>query len=531
MEVRETFNDLVDRVRRSWLLLYTLGAAGILVILLLLLIGVIPGLAALTGVVLGALPWIYDRTSARRVKLRQLGTIRSCGTILTRVIGDQFPAFVRAAEAVAGPLPEWAEDTVHQLLDSPRGTSDIDSGVLQDVADLVVARVCSTEVIEELGPEMIRCLVLHVARLNLDRVFRQSAKSIVKAYIGEQLQFGENGVSLTPVGDVFVRSLSFLEEYGRIADLSAYRIAIAKPLGSHRAERVAMQIADPQLSFLVYELGKADDLAEMVRSRMSGSRLVSRLSRQLRRAQGGGAGRFRSFLVLKQEFQRGERYIKSRIDSVDDRIVSAGTLYHEKRASPYQSVSVLTMPYPSRSGKTLFRRHFSGLTGLTGHEATRASLVVVPLATNEAYYYPEDPSVLGEAQQGYFHNWMGLFGRDRDTFQELLVDFDVSFLEIIRLLSLDFLVRNLVRGEREYLQSRTDRVLSSINAKSLLDVCSLTPASLAELMRRTGYPHYNTADLTSFIESYTVPLKEFLDSRLLQLSTAIVQNAERIRIL
>jgi hypothetical protein len=189
------------------------------------------------------------------------------------------------------------------------------------------------------------------------------------------------------------------------------------------------------------------------------------------------------------------------------------------------------MPYPSRSGRTLFRRHFSGLTDLTGREASRASLVVVPLATNEAYYYPEDSSILGEAQQEYFRNWTILFGRDRDTFQDLLVDFDVSFLEVIRILSLDFLVKNLVPGEREYLRSRTDRVLSEIGAKNLLEVSRLTPATLVEIMRRTGFPHYNTADLTSFIESYTVPLREFLQGRLLQLSTIIIQNARRIRAL
>lgn len=290
-----------------------------------------------------------------------------------------------------------------------------------------------------------------------------------------------------------------------------------------------MELGDPQLSFLVYELGKDSDLLELVQKEMSGRRIMRGLSR---RAGSMAPPRrdFDAFLVLKQEKERGDRYMKERIDKVPDRIVASGWLFQKREAKSTgrQSVSVLSLSSGHSSVQDFIHKHFPGVTELKAEELRRASLVVIPLVTEEAEFYPEDPSVLRPAQRSFFRKWWTLFKKERKAYQELLADFDVSFLDVVDYLSLDFLAKNISKAEKEFLRAKTDSILLTLGISNPLDISGVSVKDVSSAMIKHGYPSYEINDIVSLIDSYVVPLREFLDTRLAEISREVVRNSRKI---
>jgi hypothetical protein len=521
--------DRPDWLTRSRLaLLAILIIAIVLVDTLFLLLGTLPALAALAGLVLGALPWIYDKSRERLSERYRIGRAWAALTQLGHTIAERLPAFTIQPGVQPDSVGWNPEQVAESILQNQQGTALDVSLLLQDLADSAISDICDQSIVERFGPDAFRCLVIHLSAESLARPFQAPAKSIVRSFVGETIQFLNSGPTLAAAGEIFAKSVVYLRENGRISDINGFWEFLDKPLDVEKRDKLTLEFSDPQLSFLVYELGKANDLLLLVRQRMSGRRLVKQISAGLRGDRGTRGRRFNSFLILKQEMKGGDRYIKSRIDSVPSRLVSAGTLYHDKGSAKYQSVNVLTLPNQYPDGKALLQKQFPGLSNLSADESGRAALAAIPLATDQAFYFPADVSTLRPPQQEFYRNWTVLLGKDRETFQEILSDFELNFLDVIQYLTLDFLVKNVVPGEKEYLRERTDRTLSVLGAKALLDLARTPPPSLARALKDSGYPHYDIADLTSFIESYTVPLREFLDERLLELSQEAIRNAQQI---
>lgn len=529
-ELRIVSEDVKGWFRRHRVALVYVGAASALVALLLV-IRVAAPIATLVGVAIGATPWLFDRTRSWSVDRRATNRVRVCVQWLANTMTRKLPAFIATSFDKRVSPEAWSWDATRQVAEARGTLAGQEVELLQDLADFVVARLCSQAIMGEMGPEVVRCVVLHLASPNLDRSFQTAAKSIVKAFVAEQLQFKSSGFSLTRAGEVFAQSVSFCDEHGVIADWQSLEAAIRRPSETARKSEVLSNLMDPQLSYIVYEMGKASDLNQLLQRKMSSRRLVTELSKGLARSAKPRRPGYQTFLIIKQEMQRGDRYIKARIDAVANRLTSRGTIYKGEDHFWPQSVSVVTLPYSSTSSQDFLTKHFPGLSELSPEEAARAALVVVPLTTGEALYFPEDISVLNPAQQSYYRTWASLLRRDRATLQEILDDYDVSFVDVIQVLTLDFLVKELFPGEKAFLRDKTDRVLKSVGARTLLDVGQARPESLMNALRAQGAPSYIHADLRTFIESYSSPMGEFLNARLSELSHLCVQNARKLQTL
>jgi hypothetical protein len=510
---------------------YLIGIAAILVILILTFLGVLAGLVACAGVVIGSLPWTYDKIRAREAESRLVRRLQISGSAMFDVVRDRLPAFTNPDAAGLSWFESWCNLAASNLVRSHRLEETDDVVYLQEIADLTIARVCNDYQVSHFGSEPFRILVIYLSEGSLDRGFGDASKRIVRTFVGEQLQFLPNGVTLRDQGETFAKTLTFLETVGRVDKLELLEEWQKRPLDSSQSDRVALQLADPQLSFIVFELGKAEDLVGLLRQRMSGKRIVSKLTTRMKRKSTGQSSRFRSFLVLKQEKKLGDRYFKNRINAVDNRIVSAGTLYHGHEPIRFQSVSVLTLPYSSGSARAFFKKHFPDAESLPSAEAAKAGLVAVPLATDDAFYFPEDVSVLDEPQQDFFQRWATLLRRDQQALREIISDFEVDFLELVQVLTLDFLVKRLSRGERNYLRKNSDRILAAIGAKNLLQVGEVPIARLSGKMKEIGYPEYSKSDRMSFIEYLDLSEQGFLEARMEELAESMVHNAKQIGLL
>jgi hypothetical protein len=500
-----------------------------LVTALTLALGVVPALASVAGVLLGLFPWTYDKWKEYSRRQRQLDRIRVVFAALTGVVTDRLPALLDRFAEFLEEGSEREEATLQSIVGKREGVIDIDTTLLEELAEGAISSKCDHTVVEELGMEVLRNLVLHLSSSAFDRSLSTLARSVVKSFMGEQIEFLDAGPSLNPTGEVFAKVVTFLRDHQRVDDLEALRTHLRARLDPEERDKLTLELSDPQLSFLVYELGKASDLLDVAQREMSGKRLIGRLTARISRRGSARQRRYNAFLILKQEMREGDRYIKQRIDAVPNRIVAyPARIYLDNALSRYQTMNVLRLSSRYANGEEFFAKHFSQIANLREAELKRAGLVAIPIATDAAYYYPEDVSILRPPQQVFYKTWSAFFGKDRRVFQEMLSDFDVSFLDLIDHLTLDFLVKSVVPGEKEYLRQRTDRVLATFGAKNLLEVAQVPPDVLATALKGLGYPSYRSVDLLPFIETFTLPLREFFDYRLREISNDAVRNAKRI---
>ncbi len=498
----------------------TISVIAFLLLVTLILIQDVTGAAvSLVTFVLGLVPWIYDRLRERQRRSARTRNLLSLFSNSVGVIRDRFPALV--GKDLAGHSmkePHMVENILVSHVDE-----------IQQVVDEAIDATCDSGAIEELGREVLHHLVLHALSRHLDRRGQRVAKSIVRSFLGDQIIFMDIGPAFSPEGETFIKVIVYLRTYGRILDFEDLRRHLRITLDPVDRNKVAMELGDPQLSFLVYELGKDSDLLELVQKEMSGRRVMRGLSR---RAGSMAPPRrdFDAFLVLKQEKKRGDRYLKDRIDKVPDRIVASGWLFQKREAKStgMQSISILSLSSRHSSVQDFIDKHFPGVSELKAEELRRASLVVIPLATEDAEFYPKDPSVLRPAQRNIFRKWWTLFKKERKAYQELLADFDVSFLDVVDYLSFDFLAKNISKAEKEFLRAKTDSILLTLGINSPLDISGVSVKDVSSAMIKHGYPSYEINDIVSLIDSYVVPLREFLDTRLAEISREVVRNSRKI---
>jgi hypothetical protein len=272
---------------RAWVGLVAILAAILLVSVLIGTIGWSPGLAALAGMGIGALPWFYD-TSTRLLAARK--RTRVAREALASMVADlqaSLPALIR---------PDRKEGETEAVGEALAGGDPAE--VVQAVAEYVVAKYLPSSTIDLIGAEVLNHLVLHLSAQHLGRSLELDARATVRAYIGAQIKFAADGPSLSSEGETFAKFIVFLNEKGPVSDAAAFREFLDHPLSTRQRNEIAVQLSDPPLSFIIHDLGKSDDLMALVRQRMSGGRLMQKLTQRARKRQTGESGRFGAFLVV-----------------------------------------------------------------------------------------------------------------------------------------------------------------------------------------------------------------------------------------
>ena len=508
-----------------------LGIVSVVIVLLTsLLLGVVAGVAALAVGVLGVLPWTYDKWNEHNIRVQHLKAVSGTFSTFVEVIQLKLPAIVSSLGNVGVRDLYHGAGVLETILANRDGPQEIDLPFLEELGEGAIESTVRTDVAEEWGMEVLRSVVLHLSIEKLDRRLGLLAKASVRSFLGEQTRFGDTGLSLTSAGTQFEGIIAYLRQHRRIDNVDTLRKGMMGKMTEADRDRLTAELSDPYISFLVYELGKADDLLDLVNREMSGMRLVGQLAKRAGGVLGEPRKRYDTFLVLKQELRGGRRYMKERIDAVPDRIIGFPSyLYmNDKYLAPRQTMNVLRLPTRYANGKDFCARHFPQTSKFTDEELERSGMVAVPLATNDAYYFPEDESVLRFSHKDVYTRWGAFFGKDRRVVQRIISDFSVSFLDLVKYLTLDFLVKTVGRGEKNYLRENTNRVLSNLGLTSLLELARVSPHRLHALFRELGYPSYYTEDLESLVGVQDQSFREYLDIRLGELSNEVVKNASRI---
>ncbi len=491
-----------------------------LFVVLFLLQNTLGAIVSLITFIAGLIPWLYDRLEEYEKTKAKLRTIKTLLSEFEDAIERRFPAFVVGKSIDDG---ESTLSLFRRLDEIPSS----DSLFLEEVADQAIQNRCRDAIVDEFGIEVFHHLVLHITSEKLNRRRKRLTKSILRAFLGENIVFLDTGPVYSPEGETFVKSVVYLRSRGGVFDLEDFRRYLRSDMDAIERNKVSLELSDPQLSFMVYELGKGSDLLDLVRRKMSGRRLIKGLSAMTPKRKPSRES-FNTFLILKQEKRGGDRYLKERINAVSNRIVAPGWLYTRGKATRNQSVSILRVSSRFSTAEDFVRKHFSEIPSLNMEELKRAGLVAIPLIVNDAYFYPEDPTTLRPAQKDFYQKWTAFFKRDRKTFQELLTDFDVTFLDLADMLSLDFLVKDISQREKEYLREETEAILSRLGLKSLLEISNLTVSQLKKAMSSQGYPNYEVRDIAPFIDSYVIPLRQFLDNRLSEISRYAIRNSKKL---
>jgi hypothetical protein len=495
-----------------------LVAAMAITFTLYLLLGLAPAVAVLGGTGLGALPWAYASIS-RQLKSR-----------------ERARAYLRMVDLMTGRVRVVLSALVsnNPNRDYPRDmslwASELDStDLIHMAASSVTMNAFESETVERLGSEVVSHLIIHLSVNSLSLQLGRDARAELSSYVGAQIEFSRDGPTLSDEGKSLAKAVIFLREHGSISDPAAFWKFFDSQISDAEQRSIAVELSDPSLGFMIYDMGKSDDLMDLVRRRMSGSRVLRQLSTHMSINQAIEQRNYGTFLVLKEEMGHGARYIKSEIDKVTSRVSSSGRLYYPTGSSGYQSVSLLSRSKRYKDAKAFVEDTFPGLSTLQGRESQRAALVAVPLVTNQAYYFPEDESILDPAHFEHYHKWTLLLGKDREVYRGFLADFELSFIDVIQFLTLDFLVKGILASEKNYLRTRSDKVLAVLHCPTLLEVSEVDPERLAATLRNTGYPSYLHSELKGFIDSYATTLRAFLNERVLALATQIVSNAKQIR--
>jgi hypothetical protein len=509
--------------RKSIVALFILLIAISLFILLFLIQDIVSAIISLVTFLIGLTLWIYDRLEEywkKKVKIQTIGRLFS---VCEEVLETRFPSFVDGATI-------GRDVGVFTILERMEKDSFIDSFWLEEVVDLTIRTRCHDTIVDELGREVFHHLVLHVISKRLNRRQRRHAKSLVGSFFGEKTVFMDTGPVLSPEGDLFAKAVVYLRTRGGIYNLKDFQSFLKRDLDAVERNKVSLELSDPQLSFMVYGLGKGSDLLDLVRRKMSGRRLMKGLSDRTGMKKKPKKS-FKAFLILKQEMISGDRYLRKRLDEIPNRIVGPGSLYEGAEVTGHQSINVLRLPSRYPKARNFVQRYFSEISKLNTEELRRASLVAIPLHVDDAYFYPEDPSTLRPAQQDFYRKWIAFFKKDRKVLRELLADFDITFLDLVDMLSLDFLVKDISDREKEYLQERSGAILMKLGLRNLLEISNVSVTQLKDAMRSQGLPNYETRDIVTLIDSYVIPLRQFLDNRLAEISRFAIRNSKKIRAL
>ena len=314
-------------------LIVILAALVVLVIIFALWMGAAPAIALVIGALLGSTTWIYDKLQTRNALLSRRFRVQTVYDVLTDIARNRMPALMTDSTSVRDGASESrirSLMTLSEFLDDPLYSS---MDAVEDIADMVIQDHFSHSAsVEGLGTEVLRTTLLYLASASLVSPFKNAAASSAKSFVWDQVRFEDTGPPLTQGGDKFLKTVSFLRIHQGILDLDLFHKHMGKDLKASERDKLTIEFSDPQLGFLVKELGKAHDLVELVQREMSGKRLMGRLAKRMRAGSWGAEPRYDTFLVVKQEKGErsgGERYLENQIGDIPNRIVAAGWIYNQ----------------------------------------------------------------------------------------------------------------------------------------------------------------------------------------------------------
>lgn len=505
-------------------LLYIAIGVFLLMALLLLFLPLFAFLASILTLLLGLIISHFlekhrESTQLDSRKRRVAAIAQTCQHVYRRV----FPAFVdgRSEEKYTEIIRKKSEDM---------GLDDrVDEHLIEEVIEDYVRMCLKSDLRKRVSDRVLKCLGSESMSSILKTPERDLASAIAKTFLSGQIKPSDvGGLTLSEEGELFVRLRAHLSRGGRIRSLNELIAVIEKGIDLDEKRSIVLELTDPELCFLVYDLGKGTDLFELVKREMSGERIRRGLD-QIRTRIVGQVKSNEYYLILKQE-PSASRKIKDRIDSFRNRIVpSRGSfIFVDGEGIGYQSPSIVKALTRFRSVDSFMRTNFPEVFTTADRELSSTCVLAIPLDIEKAYLFPSEDGHLKPSIRKTYRSWVKMFELDRDIYKRIAVDFGVTFIDMLGFLSIDFLIEDLFPVEKDFFRNSTRRILSELGARDIVDLNRFSKRAIEMAMRNVGLPEYSKFEMMSHIEETDLDEEEFLSQRIDELASQMVMNSRKL---